>query len=147
MKRRLDYDATSPAGMKALASVYEYVRRSGLPGRLVDLVFLRVSQLNGCAFCIDTHSRDLLKAGVPVQHLVLVPVWTETGNIFSEQERAALAWAEEVTRLGDHGVSDSSYDAVSGAFTGKSLVDLTIAIALMNAYNRIAIGFRTGPAE
>lgn len=147
MTKRLDYDATSPAGMKALASVYGYVRKSGLASRLVDLVFLRVSQLNGCAFCIDTHSRDLLKSGLSAEHLVLLPVWTEAGNVFTEQERAALAWAEDVTRLGDHGIADSSYATVSGAFSGKGLVDLTIAIALMNAYNRIAIGFRAGPAE
>src|SRR3954447_3380834 len=101
MSQRMNYNAASPAGMKALGVVYEYVRQSGLPSRLVDLVFLRVSQINGCAYCIDTHSHDLLKAGMSVEHVFLVAVWSEAGSIFDEQERAALAWAEVVTRLGD----------------------------------------------
>src|SRR3712207_4324038 len=87
MAQRVDYNAASPAGMKALGAVYGYVRQSGLASRLVDLVLLRVSQINGCAYCIDMHSRDLLKAGLPVEHLVLVAVWPEAGGIFGEQER------------------------------------------------------------
>src|SRR6185295_19392471 len=106
---------------------------------VVDLVFLRVSQINGCAYCIDMHSRDLLKAGLPVEHLVLVAAWPEAHNIFDEQERAALAWAEVVTRLGDQGVPDSAFEAAAAAFSEKQLADLTIAIGLMNAFNRIAI--------
>ena len=145
MSPRVDYTASSPAGMKALGAVYAYVRQAGLPTRMVDLVFLRVSQINGCAFCIDTHSRDLLKAGMPVEHLVLLAAWPETGNIFSEQERAALAWAETVTRLGERGVPDDAFEAASAAFGEKQLVDLTIAIGLMNAYNRVAISFRATP--
>jgi AhpD family alkylhydroperoxidase len=142
VSQRINYNAASAAGMKALGAVYGYVRQSGLPSRLLDLVFLRVSQINGCAYCIDMHSRDLLEAGLPVEQLVLVAVWSETGSIFSEQERAALAWAEDVTRLGDRGVPDSAFAAAAAAFEEKQLVDLTLAIALMNAYNRIAISFR-----
>jgi AhpD family alkylhydroperoxidase len=145
MSQRLNYNAVSPAGMKALRAAHGYIRQSGLPSRLVDLVFLRVSQINGCAYCIDAHSRDLLKAGLPVEHLVLVAAWPEAGNIFDEQERAALAWAEVVTRLGDEGVPDSAFEAAAAAFDEKQLADLTIAIALMNAYNRIAISFRATP--
>ena len=145
MSQRMNYNAASPAGMKALGAVYGYVRQSGLAQRLVDLVYLRVSQINGCAYCIDAHSRDLLKGGLPVDHLVLVPVWREAGQIFGEQERAALAWAEAVTHLGDHGVSDSAYEAVAAAFDEKQLSDLTIAIGLMSAYNRMAISFRATP--
>jgi AhpD family alkylhydroperoxidase len=141
----MNYNAASPAGMKALGAAYKYVRESGLPTRLVDLVFLRVSQINGCAYCIDSHSRDLLKAGLPVEHLVLVAVWREAGGIFDEQEKAALAWAEAVTRLGDEGVPDSAFEAVSAVFAEKQLADLTITIGLMNAYNRIAISFRATP--
>ena len=146
MSQRMNYHAAAPAGMKALGAVYGYVRQSGLPSRLVDLVFLRVSQINGCAYCIDMHSRDLLKAGLPVEHLVLVPAWREAGGIFDEQEKAALAWAEAVTRLGDQGVADSAFEAVSAVFDEKQLADLTISIALMNAYNRIAVSFRATPA-
>lgn len=145
MSQRINYNAVSPAGMKALGAVYAYVRQSGLPARLVDLVFLRVSQINGCAYCIDTHSRDLLRAGLPVEHLVLVAVWPEAGSIFDEQERAALAWAEVVTRLNDQGVPDDAFEAAAAAFGEKQLVDLTITIGLMNAYNRVAISFRATP--
>ncbi len=145
MSQRMDYNAISPAGMKALGAVHGYLRHSGLPSRLIDLVYLRVSVINGCAFCIDSHSRDLLKAGLPVEQLVLVPVWAEAGTMFNEQEKAALAWAEAVTRLGDGGVSERAYDAAAAVFDEKQLVDPTIAIGLMNAYNRISISFRTTP--
>ncbi len=145
MSQRMDYNAASPAGMRALGAVHGYVRQSGLPSRLVDLVFLRVSQINGCAYCIDMHSRDLLKAGLPVEHLVLVAAWPEAGGIFGEQERAALAWAEAVTRLGDRGVPDSAFEAAAAVFGEKQLADLTIAVGLMNAYNRVAISFRATP--
>ncbi len=145
MSQRMNYNAASPAGMKALGAVYGYIRQSGLPSRLVDLVFLRVSQINGCAYCIDMHSRDLLKAGLPVEHLVLVAELPEAGSIFEEQERAALAWAEAVTRLGDRGVPDSAFESAAAVFSEKQLADLTIAIGLMNAYNRMAISFRATP--
>jgi AhpD family alkylhydroperoxidase len=145
MSQRMNYNAASPAGMKALGAVHGYVRQSGLPSRLLNLVFLRVSQINGCAYCIDMHSRDLLKAGLPVEHLVLVAVWPEAASIFDEQEKAALAWAEVVTRLGDRGVPDSAFGAAAAVFDQKQLTDLTIAIGLMNAYNRLSISFRATP--
>src|SRR3712207_3314067 len=145
MSQRMDYNAASPAGMKALGAVYGYVRQSGLPSRLIDLVFLRVSQINGCAYCIDMHSRDLLKAGLPVEHLVLVAAWSEAGSIFDERERAALAWAEAVTRLGDRGVPDSAFEAAAAVFGEKRLADLTIAVGLMNADNRMAMSFHATP--
>src|SRR5918997_7184829 len=131
--------------MKALGAVFGYVRQSGLPSRLVDLVFLRVSQINGCAYCIDMHSRDLLKAGLPVEHLVLVAAWPDAGSIFGEQQRAGFAWAEVVTRLGDQGVPDNAFEAAAAAFDEKQLADLTIATGLINAYNRISISFRATP--
>lgn len=145
MSQRMNYNAAAPAGMKSLGAVYGYVRQSGLPARLVDLVYLRVSQINGCAYCIDMHSRDLLKGGLSVEQLVLVPAWPEAGALFSEQEKAALAWAEAVTRLGEGGVSDSAYKAASAIFDEKQLADLTISVGLMNAYNRMAISFRATP--
>jgi AhpD family alkylhydroperoxidase len=141
----MNYHAAAPAGMKALGNVYGYVSHSGLPSRLIDLVYLRVSQINGCAYCIDMHSRDLLKAGLPVEHLVLVAAWHEADSIFNENERAALAWAEAVTRLGERGVSDGAYEAAAAVFEEKQLADLTIAISLMNAYNRMAISFSATP--
>src|SRR5918994_1772804 len=145
MSQRMNYNAVSPAGMRSLGAVLKYVRESGLPTRLVDLVYLRVSQINGCAYCIDSHMRDLLKAGLPAEYLALVAVWYEAGGIFDEQEKAALAWAEAVTRLGDRGVPDSAFEAAAAVFSEKQLADLTIAIGLVNAYNRMAISFRAMP--
>jgi AhpD family alkylhydroperoxidase len=142
----MDYNAATPAGMKALADVHSHVLRSGLPKALVNLVHLRVSQINGCAFCIDMHSRDLLKEGMTVEKLVLVPAWREGGKLFDDTERAALAWAETVTRVSETGVPDADYEAAAAVFDRKQLADLTIAIGLMNAYNRMAISFRSPPA-
>jgi AhpD family alkylhydroperoxidase len=146
MSQRLDYAAVAPAGMKALGGVYGYVAHSGLPAVLVDLVYLRVSLINGCAYCIDMHSRDLIKAGVAVEKLVLVPAWREAGPLFDEKERAALRWAETVTRVTDTAVPADEFEAARSQLSEKELADLTIAIGLMNAYNRLAIGFRTTPA-
>ena len=145
MSQRMDYNAASPAGAKALGAVHAYVYQSGLPARLVNLACLRVSQINGCPYCIDMHSRDLLKGGLSVEHLVLVAAWREAGSAFDEQEQAALAWAETVTRLGDRGVSDAAFETAAAVFDEKQLADLTIAIGVMNAYNRMAISFRTTP--
>ena len=145
MSQRMDYASASPGGMRALGHVSGYVGQSGLPIELVNLVYLRVSQINGCAYCIDTHSRDLLKGGLPVGKLVLVPVWRESGALFSAREKAALAWAETVTRVSETGVPDADYRTAASEFSEKELTDLTIAIGLMNTYNRIAIGFRKPP--
>ena len=146
MTQRMDYNAATPAGMKALGGVYGHVRQSGLPGSLIDLVYLRVSQINGCAYCIDMHSRDLLRQGMPVDKLVLVPAWREAGALFDRTEQAALAWAETVTRVADNGVPEADFEAAAAVFDSAELADLTIAIGLMNAYNRLAISFRAAPA-
>ena len=146
MSQRMNYNSAAPAGMKALGAAYGYIRTSELPSRLVDLVYLRVSQINGCAYCIDMHSRDLLNAGMRIEHLVLVPVWSEACGAFTEQEKAGLAWAEAVTRVSEGGVPDVAYQNAAAVFGNKQLADLTIAIGLMNAYNRIATSFRATPA-
>ena len=146
MTTRLDYARISPDPYKAFTDVYVQVRKSGLPPQLIDLVYLRVSQINGCAYCIDMHSRDLVKSGLPVEKLVLVPVWPEAGALFTDRERAALAWAETVTRVSSTGVPDSDYAAAAAAFTEKELADLSYAIGLMNAFNRFGVAFRPAPA-
>ena len=145
MTKRLDYNQIAPNGAKALGGVYGYVAQSGLPGELVMLVYLRISQINNCAYCLDMHSRDLIKKGVKVEKLALLQAWEEGGSLFSETERAALAWAETVTRVAETGVPDSAYHAARAVFDEKQLVDLTIAISLMNSYNRMAISFRNTP--
>lgn len=145
MTQRLAYNTVAADGMKAFGTVHAYVANSGLSKRLVDLVYLRVSQLNGCAYCIDLHSRDLLEGGLPVETLVLVPAWREAGGLFTRRDCAALRWAETVTRVAETEVPDGEYAAAAQEFSDKELADLTIAVALMNAYNRIAIGFRAVP--
>ncbi len=141
MSKRLDYNQIAPAGVKALGGVYGYVMQSGLPAVLVDLVYLRISQINNCAYCLDMHTRDLLKKGQKIEKLALLQAWREAGNLFDERERAALAWAETVTRVAETGVPDEAYQAARAVFEERELVDLTIAIGLMNAYNRMAISF------
>jgi len=145
MNERLNYNHIAPAGAKALGGVYGYVTQSGLPETLVTLVYLRISQINNCAYCLDMHTRDLLKSGVKVAKLALLQAWAEAGNLFDERERAALAWAETVTRVAETNVPDEAYQAVRNVFSERELVDLTIAISLMNAYNRMSISFRNTP--
>jgi AhpD family alkylhydroperoxidase len=145
MTKRLDYNQIAPAGVKALGGVYGYVTQSSLSPVLVDLVYLRISQINNCAYCLDMHTRDLLKKGQKIEKLALVQAWAEGGNLFDERERAALAWAETVTRVAETGVPDEAYQAARAVFEERELVDLTIAIGLMNVYNRMAISFRNTP--
>ncbi|MDA9548769.1 carboxymuconolactone decarboxylase family protein [Bradyrhizobium yuanmingense] len=146
MSKRLDYNQIAPAGIKALGGVYGYVLQSRLSATLIELVYLRISQINNCAYCLDMHTRDLLKKGEKVEKIALLQAWREAGNLFDERERAALAWAETVTRVAETGVPDEAYQAARVVFEERELVDLTIAISLMNAYNRMAISFRATPA-
>jgi AhpD family alkylhydroperoxidase len=145
MNNRIDYAKASPEGYKAFGGVYVTLQNSGLSKELVDLVYLRVSQINGCAFCIDMHTRDLVKRGVTVNKLALVSVWREAGEAFSDRERVALAWAEAVTRVAETRVPDTDYEAAAAEFSDKELVDLTYAIGLMNVFNRLGVAFRTPP--
>jgi AhpD family alkylhydroperoxidase len=139
---RLNWQEVSPEGAKALFGVHHYVtKRTNLPEELIHLVFLRISQINGCAHCIDMHARDLRKT-VSVDKITLVQVWDEVPHLFSDQERAALAWAEEVTLVSETHASDEAYAAAAAAFEPKDLVDLTITIAAMNAFNRLGAPFR-----
>ncbi len=139
---RMNWSEVAPDGAKALFGVHHYVtKKTNLPEELIHLIFLRVSQINGCAHCIDMHSRDLRKT-MSVDKITLVPVWDEVSHLFSDQERAALAWAEEVTNVSQTHASDEAYAAAAAAFEPKDLVDLTIAIAAMNAFNRLGAPFR-----
>ena len=139
---RLNWQEIAPDGAKALFGIHQYItQKTNLPEELVHLVFLRVSQINGCAHCIDMHSRDLRKI-MSIDKIALVPVWDEVHHLFSDQERAALARAEEVTLVSETHASDEAYAAASAQFTPKDLVDLTITIAAMNAFNRLGAPFR-----
>lgn len=140
--KRLAWHQVAPDAAKALAGVHHYVMtQTGLPHELIHLVFLRVSQINGCAHCIDLHSRDLLKT-MPVDRVALLPVWAEVPHLFDDRQRAALAWAEEVTLLPETHASDEAYAAAASVFDPKELVDLTVTIAAMNAFNRLGAPFR-----
>ena len=145
MQSRIDGAKVAPGGYKAMLGLETYLHESGVELGLLHLIKLRASQINGCAYCIDMHSRDLLKGGLAVEKLVLVPAWREAGSLFDSRERAALAWAETVTRVADTAIPDGEFESASAAFSEKELADLTIAIGLMNAYNRLAIGFRNPP--
>ena len=142
---RLDYTKASPGGVKAFGNVYGYILQSGLDSSLVELTYLRVSQINGCAYCLDMHTRDLVKKGVSVTKLALVQAWREAGGLFSEREQAALEWAESVTRVSETHVPDEVFRRAAAVFSEKELSDLTMAISLMNAFNRLAISFRRPP--
>ena len=142
MTERWNYIAASPRGMQAFGGIHLYIEKSGLPSPLVKLVYLRVSQINGCAYCISTHSRHLIDEGVSVHKLLMLSVWRESLDLFSHRERAALQWAEALAEIAQTHASDSDYQVVRAEFNDKQLADFTFAIALVNAYNRIGIGFR-----
>jgi len=146
LMKRPNWFQVSAEGAKAVGALHHYVTTgTQLPPDLIHLVFLRASQLNGCAHCIDIHTRDLIKNGVKVDKIVLVPVWEEAEYLFSDRERAALAWTEEVTRVSETHASDDAYAAALSVFGEKDLVDLTLVIAAMNAINRMGISFRMKP--
>jgi AhpD family alkylhydroperoxidase len=145
MSQRFNIRQIAPEGHKAFGSLYQYIETSGLDRRLVDLVFLRVSQINGCSYCVDLHWRDLVKAGEDQRRLNSLITWKEA-PFFTKRERAALAWAESLTNIAQTGAPDSDYALVKSEFSDKEIADLTIVISLMNAMNRIGISSRLAPA-
>ncbi|MGE3150088.1 MAG: carboxymuconolactone decarboxylase family protein [Pseudorhodoplanes sp.] len=143
-EKRLDYASISPQGLQAFRGVRNYIAGCGLDPILVDLVYLRVSQINGCAYCVDLHYRDALKRGVNPRKLNSLVAWRE-GPFFNARERAALAWTESLTFIARTGAPQEDFDAVKAHFSEKELADLSYAIALMNALNRVSVGFRGQP--
>ena len=144
MTVRIDYGKVAPAAARAMLGLEHYVRSSGLEPTVVELVKLRASHLNGCAYCVDMHTKDARAAGESEQRLYAVPVWRET-PFFSPRERAALAWTETVTELGRTGVPDDAYDEARAEFSEAELIDLTMAVVAINGWNRLAVSFRTEP--
>jgi AhpD family alkylhydroperoxidase len=141
---RLDYMKVAPGAYRAMAGLEHYLRESGLEESLLHLIKLRASQINGCAYCIDMHWKDLKAIGESDQRLYELNAWEES-PFYSERERAALAWTEAVTRVAESHVPDEIYEKVSEQFAEKELADLTLAIATINAWNRLAISARTVP--
>jgi AhpD family alkylhydroperoxidase len=130
----------------AMTALQQHVDRASLPTPLLELVKMRASQINGCAYCLDMHSKDALAVGVPAQKLFLLEAWRET-PFYDERERAALEWAEALTLIADGHVPDEVYDAVLPHFSEQELGELTMAVVAINAWNRIAISTRTEPGH
>jgi AhpD family alkylhydroperoxidase len=145
MPKRLDYHSLAAAGIKALGAVSAYEDTCGIEPALRRLVELRVSQINGCAYCLDLHARQLRELGEKQQRLDVLSAWHETA-LFSNRERAALAWAESVTLVSETHAPDADFEAARAEFSERDLANLTLIIATMNAWNRLAISFRSEPA-
>lgn len=129
--------------MNAMLGLEKFLHTCGLPLNLLHLVKLRVSQINGCAYCIDMHSKDLRAAGDSEQRLYLLDAWREAPSFYTDRERAALAWAEAVTRVTEGHVPDSVYEQARAQFSEQELVNLTLAVTTINAWNRLSIAFRS----
>jgi AhpD family alkylhydroperoxidase len=145
MEQRLDFYKANPAAIKALLGVEERIGKSALEKSLTELVRLRASQINGCAFCVDMHTSDARKGGETERRLATVVVWRET-PFFTDRERAALEWTEALTLVSHEHVPDAVWNAVRPHFSDEELVDLTLLISAINAWNRFAISFRKMPA-
>lgn len=141
MKARLNPHKVAPGALKPLVDLDTHVRNSGLEPSLIELVKVRASQVNGCAFCIDMHTRDARAAGESEARLYLLSAWRES-PLYSARERAALAWTEAVTLVSETHVPDALYAEVREQFGEEELVKLTILVGTINAWNRIGIGFR-----
>src|SRR5574337_1999142 len=141
MNQRIDYKTAAPEAYRTMQTIEAYVRRSGLEHTLLELIKTRVSQINGCAHCLDMHTKEARAAGETEQRLYLLPAWREA-PFYSDRERAALAWAEAVTLLKNQEVPDEVYQQARTEFDEKALVDLTLAIIAINGWNRLSVPFR-----
>ncbi len=143
MSTRIEFFRVAPQSLKPLFALGAQVEASGVEHTLLELVKMRASQLNGCAYCIDMHTKDARAAGETEQRLYLLDAWREASSLYSERERAALAWTEAVTLVTQGHVPDDVYAEVSKLFSEQELVTLTLAIANINTWNRLNIAFRT----
>ncbi len=146
MKARLDFRKASPKANTAMSALHDFVRSCGLDHALLELVKLRASQINGCAHCIDMHTKELRAEGESEQRLYLLNAWRES-PFYSDRERAALAWTEAVTLLADGSVPDAVYEEARAQFSEQELVNLTMAVVAINGANRLNIAFRTVPGS
>lgn len=144
MQERLNYAKAFPEGVHAILSVEKAIRTSGLEPSLLELVKIRASQLNGCAFCLDMHTKDARAAGETEQRIYVLPAWEES-PFYTPRERAAMAWTEAITNIQQGHAPDALYEEVRKHFSEEELVRLTVAIAQINTWNRIAISFRAQP--
>jgi AhpD family alkylhydroperoxidase len=146
MEQRLPYLKIAPDGYKAVAELEAYLKTTGLDARLMHMLKLRASQINGCAYCIDMHWKDAKAAGETEQRLYGLDAWRES-PYYNERERAALEWTESLTRIAETHAPDEVYERAKAQFSEKELVDLTWLIGAINLWNRVAIGFRSEPGK
>jgi AhpD family alkylhydroperoxidase len=144
MKPRIDFQKTSPKPMQLMLAIEGYLRNCGLDHGLLHLIKMRASQLNGCAYCLDMHSKDARALGESEQRLYALDAWEET-PFFSDRERAALKWTEALTLITDGHVPEAVYNSVREHFSEDELVNLSLAITTINAWNRLSIAFRAVP--
>lgn len=144
MSPRIDYAKVAPGALRAMYGLEKYLVESSIEPALRELVKLHASQINGCAYCIDMHTKDARAAGESEQRLFGLVAWREA-PYYTERERAALAWTEALTLIADDHVSDELYEGTRRQFSEQEMVDLTLAIVTINAWNRIAISFRSEP--
>jgi AhpD family alkylhydroperoxidase len=146
MQPRLDATKVAPAAYKAMLNLEYVSKSSGIEPSLLELVKLRASQINGCAYCIDMHTKDARAAGETEQRLYMLSAWRET-PFYTDRERAAMAWTEAVTLVGEGHVPDEVYEEVRQRFSEAELVNLTLAIVAINGWNRLSIAFRVPPGS
>uniref|UniRef100_E1T9C3 Alkylhydroperoxidase like protein, AhpD family n=1 Tax=Burkholderia sp. (strain CCGE1003) TaxID=640512 RepID=E1T9C3_BURSG len=144
MQARLDFYKASPAAIKAMLGLEERIGKSSIEKSLAELVRLRASQINGCAFCVDMHATDARKGGETERRLATLVTWRET-PFFTDRERAALEWTEALTLISHDHVPDAVWETVRPHFSDEELVDLTLLVSAINAWNRFAISFRKMP--
>ncbi len=139
---RLDWHKTSPEGFKAMLGLQQVVDQSKLDHKLLELVKIRSSQINGCAYCLDMHTKDAIALGESEQRIHVLAAWREA-PFYSPRERAALAWCETLTQISETGAPDRIYDEVESLFSPQEVVELTLAIVIINGWNRLAVGFHS----
>ncbi len=146
MRSPLDYSKAVPAGYQAMSGLERYVRGCSLEHTLLELVKTRASQINGCAYCVDMHTKDARAAGETEQRLFALSAWRET-PFYTERERAALEWTEALTLISENDVPDALYERVRAQFSEADIVNLTLAVVVINGWNRLAISFRSVPGS
>ena len=144
MKSRIEYAQVAPGAVEAMRALEKYVHTCGIDPKLLELIKIRASQINGCAYCLDMHTKDARARGETEQRIYALDAWRET-PFFTEKERAALAWTESVTQVSASRVSDKVYEIARQCFDEKELVNITIAIIAINGWNRLAVSFRSVP--
>ncbi|WP_271898377.1 carboxymuconolactone decarboxylase family protein [Candidatus Phyllobacterium onerii] len=142
MRQRLNFYTAAPDAYQAVAALENYVRNSGIEKRHIHLIKLRASIINGCSYCVDMHSKEALSGGLPQQWINLISAWQES-PIYDDKERALLAWVDAVTNLAQTGAPDDAFQALKAHFSEEEMTKLTVAIGVINIWNRLCVGFRS----